>query len=37
LYFGPRKEAVAYFENIGFENSVSKSPAEFLLEIAAER
>ena len=37
LYFGPRRDAVAYFENIGYENSKSKSPSEFLLEIASGR
>jgi ABC-type multidrug transport system ATPase subunit len=37
LYFGPRREAVAYFENIGYEKSKSKSPSEFLLEIAKGR
>lgn len=37
LYFGPRREAVTYFENIGFENSKLKSPSEFLLEIARGR
>ena len=37
LYFGPRRDSVVYFENIGFEHGKTKSASEFLLEIAAGR
>ena len=37
LYFGSTVEAVAYFENIGFEKNEGESVPEFLLDIAGER
>ncbi|KAG0242721.1 hypothetical protein BGW41_003617 [Actinomortierella wolfii] len=37
VYFGPREEASAYFESIGFPTPEDESPADFYIRLAAGR